>query len=175
MARFRASGDHSPMVSLPDTYVTFVCEGLLTRAFVRSCRWRRCAERAEMGALANPSNPGYAGSVDSFHSWRSRHWVMHRIELPATVWCAALRRIIRGRLPTLAPHWGSFEPGDMAAPGCRWLRLSTLLSSAKPNGTRCLAGACCEIEPRPFHQGHALSGPVETRSPASALSMRGER
>ena len=38
-----------------------------------------------------------------------------------------------------------------------WLRLSPLLSSAMPNGTRCLPGACREIEPGPLHRGHALS------------------
>jgi hypothetical protein len=66
MAGIRASGDHSLMVSPHDTCITFVRESLIIRAFVGSCRRRRRAVGAGMGALANPSHPGYAGSVDSF-------------------------------------------------------------------------------------------------------------
>lgn len=64
MARIGASDDHLPMTSLPDTYATFVREIRIKSAFVRSSQWRQGAEGAEMGVLANPSHPGYAGSVD---------------------------------------------------------------------------------------------------------------
>lgn len=157
MARIRTPGDHSSVASLHDTCIILVHEILITRAFVRSCRWRQGAEGTEIGALANPSHPGYAGSVDSFHFLASP---------PAG---DALDRASSHRLVRCSP---TDHQGKAAHLGCMLrmlrarrhgctrltlLRLSPLLSLAMPNGTRCLPGACSEIEPGPLYRGHALS------------------
>ena len=148
MAKIRASDDHLSMASRHDTYITLVRESLITRAFVRSCRWLQGAEGAEIGALANPSHPGYAGNVDSFHFLASP---------PAgdALDRASSHRLVRCSLTDhqgKAAHLGCMLRILRARRhGCTkltWLRLSPLLSSAMPNGTRCLPGACREIRAR---------------------------
>ncbi len=134
-------GGHSPMASLPDTRIRFVRESLTTRAFVRSWRWLQGAEGADIGALANPSHPGYAGSVDSFHFLASS---------PAG---DALDRASSHRLVRCSP---TDHQGKAAHLGCMlrmlrawrhgctrliWLRLSPLLSWA------CRTGPDVSLEP----------------------------
>ncbi len=145
------------MATLYDMSIRSVRESLTKRAFVGSCRWRRGAEGADIGALANSSYAGYAGNVDSFHFLASP---------PAgdALDRASSHRVVRCSLTDhqgKAAHLGCMLRMLRARRhGCirlTWLRLSPLLSSAMPNGTRCLPGACREIEPGPLHGGHALS------------------
>ena len=157
MARIRTFGGHRPMASLHDMIIRFVRESLITRAFAGSCRWRQGAEGAEIGALANPSHPGYAGNVDSFHFLASPPAgdALDRASSHRLVRCSPTDH--QGKAAHLSCMLRMLRARRHGCTRLTWLRLSPLLSSAMPNGTRCLPGACRAIEPGPLHRGHALS------------------